>query len=40
MKEFLEFIFSSGWVFLGLLILIYAVSDGIAQIVRAWRGRP
>ena len=34
----LEFIFSGFWVFVGVLILAGTVFDGIAKIVKAFRG--
>jgi hypothetical protein len=34
----LEFIFSSFWVFVGVLMLISGVFSGVARVVRACRG--
>lgn len=33
----LEFIFSSFWVFLGVVVLMGMLFDGLAVLVRAWR---
>lgn len=33
--ELLEFIFKSGWHFVGTVVLICIVSDGIVSVVRA-----
>lgn len=37
MKEILELIFSSLWTFIGTVILLGLIGDGIANIVRAFR---
>ncbi len=37
MLELLKFIFSSFWTWMGVVILTYAVFDGIAEIIRAFR---
>lgn len=33
----LEFIFSSFWVFLGVVVLIAVLFDGLTVLVRTWR---
>ncbi len=33
----LEFIFQSGWHFMGTIVLIYCVLGGLAEIAEAWR---
>jgi len=37
MKEILEFVFSSFWIFIGVAILIAIIFDGIADIIRAFK---
>lgn len=37
--EFIRFIFSSFWIWLGFLILIAATGNAVAQIVREIRGK-
>lgn len=36
MMELIQFIFSSFWVFLGMLVLIYVILEGIADIIKAF----
>lgn len=36
---YLEFIFSSLWVFFGVLLLLVVGLDGLAKVIRAFRGR-
>ena len=38
--EVLGFIFSGFWIFVGTLCLAAVVLQGVADIVRAFRGRP
>lgn len=35
----LEFIFSSFWVFFGVMILVGMTFNGIAEVVAAWRAK-
>jgi hypothetical protein len=35
--EFLQFMFSSWWTFLGMMWLMYGAFCGIARVVAAWR---
>ena len=39
MKELLQYIFSSGWYFVGTVVLIYVVGENVADIVKAFRKR-
>jgi len=36
--QVLEFVFSGFWVFLGTLILATALTNGVAEIIRALKG--
>lgn len=38
--QILEFIFSSFWVFFGVMVLIGMTFNGIAEVVQAWRRKP
>jgi hypothetical protein len=37
MLEVLKFIFSNFWIFVGTVILVAALCDGVAEIIRAVR---
>jgi len=37
MKELLEYIFSSFWIFLGTVILISVIVDGIVEIIKSFK---
>lgn len=40
MIDVLHFVFSGPWTFIGVCILLGACFDGIASIIRAFRGKP